>query len=114
MSKFKNVFVVLLFAFFLAGCSTANNNDFITNTYIDNNKDIQGVYIGPTVGKSQQKWLFYLFPIGEAPSTHNAIENAMQKYSETKYLSDLSIDNRIAWKFGYYIQIINVQGDAYK
>jgi hypothetical protein len=113
MSNIKNIFIILL-AFFVTSCSTANHSAFIVNTYIDKNKDVQGEYIGTAVGESQQKWMLYLFPIGEAPSTHDALENALQRFSGTKYLSDVAIDNRITWKFGYYIQIINVQGDAYK
>jgi hypothetical protein len=49
-----------------------------------------------------------------APSTNEAVESAKSQYEGTKYISDVSIDDRIEWKIGYSIQCITVEGTAHK
>jgi hypothetical protein len=49
-----------------------------------------------------------------APTTAGAISNAKANIEGTKYLADMSIDNRTSWKIGYSKQIIRVEASAYK
>ncbi len=114
MQLLKSYALILLVIIFVTGCATANHGAFIANTYIDKNTDVQGEYIGRALGDSSQTWFLYLFPIGEAPSTQVAINNAKQNLPGTKYLSDMSIDDSDIWKIGYRVQTIKVVANAYK
>ncbi|WP_019614894.1 hypothetical protein [Psychromonas ossibalaenae] len=111
----STVYVFLsMLVLLLSGCSTASHGTFISNTFIDQNIPAKGLYAADAVGESAQTWFLYIIPMGEAPSTNAAIENAKQQNHGTKYLTDLSIDDRTAWHFGYSIQSIKVEGKAYK
>ena len=112
MICFKS-YVLLLIFLILIGCSTAKHGSFIKNTYIKNIGESTEV-IGPVRGTSCQKKLFYYLPIGTAPSTNEAMEDAKNQYEGTKYISDISIDDRVIWKIGYSIQCISVEGTAHK
>ncbi|WP_156877315.1 hypothetical protein [Psychrilyobacter atlanticus] len=111
----KMIYVLLILFPLLTGCSTAKHGSFITSTYIQN-KDNQGntEEIGPVKGSSCQTMMFYVLPMGPAPSTNEAIESAKNQYPGTKYISDISIDDRVEWKIGYSIQCITVEGIAHK
>ncbi len=114
MRKTISYSLILSLTIIISGCATANHGTFIPNTYIDKNTNVEGEYIGVALGESTQTWFLYVFPMGEAPSTNNAINNAKQHILGTKYLSDVSIDDRVIWKIGYRTQSIKVEGNAYK
>lgn len=107
----KSYFLLILFLI-LIGCSTAKHGSFITKTYTYNKNDTKE--IGPVKGVSRQTMVFYVLPIGPAPSTNEAIQSAKNQYPGTKYISDISIDDRVEWEFGYSIQSITVEGIAHK
>ncbi len=103
--------VSLLFIF--TGCTTANHGTFVPSTYVQKEADVRGKMIGEVTGVSSQTWVLYIFPLGKAPSTSKAISDAKSKYEGTKYLTDLSIDDRIYWGVGYSQQVISVEAKAY-
>jgi len=102
----------LLLCFF-AGCTTANHGTFVPSTYVEQDSDVQGQMISEVTGISSQTWFLYIFPLGEPPSTSKAISDAKSKYEGTKYLTDLAIDDRMYWGFGYSQQVISVEAKAY-
>ena len=97
---------------FLSGCATGLHGNYVPHTYIDKGANTKSEFIGKVSGVSSQTWFLYVFPIGDSPSTNKAIHNAKNKVKGTKYLSDVSIDDRIIWKFGYRKQIIEVDAEA--
>lgn len=70
--------------------------------------------MGKVSGESKQTWILYIFPIGKAPSTDEAIMDAKSKVEDTKYLTDLSIDDRTYWGVGYSEYVIEVKATASK
>ena len=56
----------------------------------------------------------YLFPLGKAPSTAEAKQAAREQYEGTKFLTDISIDDRTEWYFGYSIECIAAEATAYR
>ena len=98
----------------LSSCSAANHGTFVTSTFFKPSEESAQEFVGRVVGESSQTWFLYLFPIGEAPTTNGAISNAKASIEGTKYLADMSIDNRTSWKIGYSKQIIRVEASAYK
>lgn len=97
----------------LSGCATSHHGNFITSSFNGTDKkDVQ--VLGKVTGESKQKWLLYVFPTGKAPSTEEAINNAKAKIAGTKFLTDISIDDRTYWKFGYSVQVIEVKATAHK
>ena len=99
---------------FLSGCTTSNHGSFVTSSYIESGDKNKGEFAGKVVGESTQTWVLYIIPIGDAPSTSNAINDAKSKIEGTKYLTDISIDDRTYWKFGYSRWVIKVDANAYK
>ena len=114
--RYSKITCVLQVLFLLlTGCSTAKHGSFVTSTHIQNQDNRDNTQeIGPVKGSSCQRMMFYVFPMGPAPSTNEAIESAKNQYPETKYISDISIDDRVEWKVGYSIQCITVEGIAHK
>ena len=112
MIKSKQL-ILILTMLLLSGCATSNHGTFVAYTYIDPAlKDSEAV--GKITGESKQTWLLYIFPIGKAPSTDDAITDAKSKVEGTKYLTDLSVDDRVYWKFGYKEQVIEIHATAHK
>jgi len=110
----KNYFMLIILLL-LTGCSTAKHGSFVTSTYISNNDSQDNIKeIGIVKGSSYQTMMFYVFPMGAAPSTNEAIQSAKNQYPGIKYISDISIDDRVEWKIGYSIQSITVEGTAHK
>lgn len=111
----KAIYFILILFPLLTGCSTAKHGSFITSTYIQN-KDMQDNIeeLGPVKGSSCQTMMLYIFPMGPAPSTNEAVESAKNQHQGTKYITDITIDDRVEWKIGYSIQCITVEGTAHK
>lgn len=101
-------------ALLLGGCATSNHGTFVTSTYVTPGEKENAQPAGLVTGESRQSWILYLFPIGDAPSTHEAIEDAKSKIDGTKFLTDLSVDNRIDWRIGYSESVVHVEATAYK
>lgn len=110
----KNFWIYAFALLALSNCSTANHGTFATSTFFDQNEEYDREFLGTVVGESSQTWFFYVFPVGDAPSTAKAMSAAKAKIQGTKHLTDLSIDDRMFWKIGYSEQIIRAEADAYK
>lgn len=113
MLKSLIVYSSLLALLLLAGCNTAFHGSFATNTYIYEEDDVNIELIGPVKGQSCQTKVLYIFPLGPAPSTAEAIQSAKDQLEGTKYLTDVSIDDRVKWEFGYSVQCITVEAKAH-
>ena len=100
--------------FLLNSCATSNHGSFVSSTYIEPVPEAIHQEAGSVIGVSKQTWLLYVFPIGESPSTDDAISDAKSKIKGTRFLTDISIDDRTYWKFGYSEQVIEVKATAYK
>jgi hypothetical protein len=100
--------------FFLTACSTGYHGSFIPSTYIGIKEGADSREIGRVMGKSCQTRALYLFPYGPAPSTAEAIQSAKDQYEGTKYLTDVSIDERTEWNIGYSRQCVIVEGSAHR
>lgn len=107
----KNYILLMPLSCLLIGCSTSNHASFVPSSHVG---DQQGNNrsLGAVTGESKQTWVLYLFPHGEAPSTQSAIQDAKSKIPGTRYLTDMTIDDRIFWGVGFYEQIIKVDAEA--
>lgn len=112
MNKLYFNIAILAFCLLVSGCATGLHGTYIPNSYIDKNANIKGERLGKVTGISSQTWILYLFPMSDSPSTSNAINDAKQKVKGTKYLSDVSIDDRVIWSVGYRKQTIKVDAEA--
>jgi len=112
MRKVKQLLLIATLLM-VCGCATSNHGTFVASTYVDP-EVISKEVVGKVYGVSKQIWILYIFPLGKAPSTDEAITNAKSKVEGTKYLTDLSIDNRTYWKFGYSEKVIEVKATAHK
>lgn len=116
MVKTKTL-IWLLTVLVLSGCSSARHGTFVSSTFKDsaeNGKLPADQFLGEVIGESSQTFLLYIFPLGEPPSTNAAITNAKSQYQDTRFLADVSIDDRIYWGLGYSKQIIQVEAKAYR
>ena len=98
----------------LTGCFTGFHGSFVPSTYIGGEDPSNSEQIGPVIGQSCQKRVLYLFPAGSSPSTAEAIQSAKDQHKGTKYLTDVSIDERTEWEIGYSRQCIIVQATAHR
>lgn len=113
MSVLKNS-ICAMALIFIIGCTTANHGTFVPSTYTSGGNKENGEFLGNVVGESTHVWFLYVLPVGEAPSTREAIADAKSKYQQTTYLTDLAIGDRTHWSFGYSTQVIKVEANAYK
>ena len=97
----------------LTACTTGFHGSYAASTYLGKDVDKNLALLGPVRGDSCQTQALYLIPYGAPPSTFDALEAAKQTYEGTKYLVDVSFDDRRIWKFLYARQCIFVQGMAY-
>jgi len=96
--------------FFLTACTTGFHGSFAPSTFIGSEDDANSEQIGRLKGQSCQTLVLYLFPVGLPPSTAEAIQSAKDQYEDTKYLTDISIDDRTEWGIGYSKKCITVEG----
>ncbi|MBW7469511.1 hypothetical protein QQF73_11370 [Marinobacter sp. M216] len=97
----------------LSACATRDmQGSFIPHSYIDPKGEFQGELIGHVSGTSSQTLVLYIFPVGDAPSLDEAMDDAMSKIPGTKYLTNISIDDRTVWGIGYSREIIELDADA--
>lgn len=113
MPRKKILYVSLLALLFLAACSTGFHGSFTPSTYLSDEAHPDAENIGPVVGQSCQTRVLYLFPLGEAPSTAEAVQAAKDQYEGTRFLTDISIDDRIKWEIGYSMHCIIIEGFAH-
>lgn len=113
MLKNKIFYLLLSALLFLASCNTGFHGSFVKSTYIYEEDDEKFELIGPVKGQSCQTKVLYIFPLGPAPSTNKAIQFAKDQHVGTNSITDVSIDDRTKWKFGYSIQCITVEAIAH-
>jgi hypothetical protein len=104
-------FLVLLL---LSACTTANHGSFTASTFAEPAQIVEGKPVGRVTGESSQTYFLYAFPMGKSPSTSDAVSDAKSKIAGTKFLTDVSIDDKTYWGFGYRKQVIEVEATAYK
>ena len=112
--KLQKLAGFLAIALLLSSCATSRYGSFIASTYITDQENVENVLLGEVSGESRQTWILYIFPVGEAPSTHGAIKDAKSQIEGTRFLTDVSIENQVQWKLGYSLDVITVQAAAYK
>ncbi|GIU26680.1 hypothetical protein TUM4644_22960 [Shewanella colwelliana] len=104
--------VLLASCLVLLGCNTAKHGSFIDKTF--SSVSSNGLlWLGKVNGYSCQTNILYVFPKGEAASTHKAIEDAKQQLPKTVLLTDVAIDDRFEIGVGYSVQCILVTATAY-
>lgn len=113
MQKLTSVVSVMVLLF-LWSCATSNHGTFVASTYTVPSDQTSCKPAGKVSGESTQIWVLYIFPIGDSPSTNSAILDAKSQIKGTAFLTDLSIDDKTYWKFGYSEQAVNVEATAYK
>lgn len=96
-----------------AGCTASRHGSFAANSHMGIPAASPKAGLGPTQGTSCQTRALYLFPIGKEVSTSEAIASAMSKHEGTQYITNVSIDDRTRWGFGYSEQCITVDATAY-
>lgn len=114
MSSKIKLYISISAILLLSACSTAFHGSFVPSTYVSSEDGTNFGQAGPVKGQSCQIKVLYLFPIGSATSTAEAIQSAREQYEGTKYLTDISIDDRTEWAFGYSIQCITIEATAYR
>lgn len=114
MRSLKISYFILPVFIFLGACYTGHHGSFVPSTYVDSKDDSDSTQIYPVKGQSCQTLILYLFPAGSPPSTGEAIQSAKDQHEGTKYLTDISIDDRTKWEFGYSLQCIIVEGTAHR
>lgn len=112
--KLQKLTGFLAIVLLLTSCATGDHGTFVTSTYTGDQGLIENVALGEVTGNSEQTWFLYFFPLGEAPSTFEAIQDAKSQIDDTRFLIDVSIDDSEDWKFGYSIQRVEVRATAYK
>lgn len=114
MHRLKILYLSLFALLIFAGCNTGFHGSFSPNTYFSDEDYAYSKNFGPAEGQSCQTKVLYLFPLGPAPSTAEAIQAAMDQNEGTKYLTNISIDDRTEWKIGYSRQCITVESFAHR
>jgi len=98
-----------------AGCSTSLHGTFVTTTYPHGAAEgDRGVSLGPVRGESCQTAVLYLFPVETAPSTADAVADALAQVDGADYLVDMAIDDHRDWHLGYSVGCIQVDAVAYR
>jgi hypothetical protein len=114
MHSRKILYFAISAFFFLTACTTGFHGSFAPSTFIGGEDDANSEQIGRVMGQSCQTRVLYLFPAGPPPLTAEAIQSAKGQYEDTKYLTDISIDDRTEWGIGYSKQCITVEGIAHR
>lgn len=107
------LFTILILSVFTA-CTTSYHGSFTASTSHGCQPGQGPKMLGRVMGKSCQTSALYLFPVGPAPSTFEAVQMAKKQFDGTSYLSEISIDDRTEWRIGYAIQCIIVDAIAYQ
>ena len=72
-----------------------------------------GQPLGEVRTESCQTLALYVLPMGDAPSTRDAINAAKLVHPGTRYLADVSIGSITYWRVGYSIACVSVDATAY-
>ena len=97
----------------LCGCTVGLHGSFIEQSYTPPDQKEPGLPLGKVHGKSCQKNVLYLFPMGEQIGTDEAISDAMRQHEGTDYLANIAIDNTRYFGAGYSITCMEVDAEAY-
>ena len=58
--------------------------------------------------------VLYVFPLGDAPTTDEAISNAKSVHEDISFIADISIDDETRWGIGYSLKCVVVRATAYR
>ncbi|TKB48428.1 hypothetical protein FCL40_12010 [Ferrimonas sediminicola] len=110
MGRMANWSVVAL-VLALAGCTSVLHGTFVASSY---HRGGDGAApLGAVEGRSCQTQALYLFPMGEPPTTQQALDAAKRVHRGTRFLADISIDDETLWHVGYARQCIVVRATAW-
>ncbi|WP_229814702.1 hypothetical protein [Shewanella hanedai] len=113
------IYTLLVSLLLLTGCNLATHGSFITQTYLADTDLITATQdqpmskLGVVGGESCQTSVLYFIPYGESAATYKAIEDAKNQIEGTLLLTDISIDDKLWFEFGYSVQCILVSATAY-
>ena len=114
MGKVIALSILAMASLVFGGCTSARHGSFVPMTYAPSTHQASAEFIGMVEGESAQTFLLYILPLGDPASTEEAVKKAKSQLDGTVFLSDVSIDDRTYWGFGYATQIIRVSARAYR
>lgn len=97
----------------MPGCTSSLHGSYAPISYVSDDVIQTSEALGRVQGMSCQTKFLYVFPVGEGVSTSAAIRRAKEDREGTRYIADISIDDRMNWQVGYLEQCITVEAIAY-
>jgi hypothetical protein len=107
-------FFIIFLTFLLTACTTSMHGSFVTASYSGGVERQDAVELGPVEGRSCQTGVLYVFPLGKAPTTDEAISNAKSVREDVRFIADISIDDETKWGIGYLVKCVVVRATAYQ
>jgi hypothetical protein len=107
-------FIIICLTLLLNACTTSLHGSFVTTSYSGRVEQQDAVELGPVEGRSCQTGVLYVFPLGEAPTTDEAISNAKSVCEDISFIADISIDDETQWGVGYSVKCVVVRATAYR
>lgn len=104
---------VCALALVVTGCTTSLHGSYAPVSYVGGDSPGETQPLGKVQGSSCQTRMLYVFPMGSGVSTSAAIQAAKDELEGTRYIADISVDDRMSWQFGYSEQCITVDAIAY-
>ena len=108
-SYFETIIRCLLSAY-----STSQHGSFVVKSYQGGLEQGVVAELGSVEERSCQTRFLYIFPRGDSPTTDEAIANARNMHHGTRFIANISIDDKTRWGFGYAVMCIVVRGTAYR
>ena len=107
------VLYALGIALMTTSCTSSLHGSYAPTSYVGGEATTGAPPLGPVEGSSCQTKFLYVLPLGQEVSTRAAIQSAKTQREGTRYLADISIDDRTRWGLGYSEQCITVDAVAY-
>jgi len=98
----------------LGACSTSLHGTFIASSDKGDGSGTAATTVGPVEGRSCQTRPLYVLATGEPATTHAAIEAAKAVHENTRFLTDIAIDDETRWSFLYSVQCVVVRAMAWE
>ena len=106
--------ITVCITFLLNACTTSLHGSFVTASFTGGVDQRDAVELGPVEGQSCQTGVLYVFPLSDAPTTDEAIENAKSARGDISFITDISIDDETQWGIGYLEKCVVVRATAYR
>ena len=110
--SYKAVLYSVLMVLPLIGCAIGDHSTFVPSTYVDHDRYHSPRELGKVSGENCQLRVLYLFPVGEAPSTDEALSDAMDDFQDTVFLTDMAVEARMRINVFFLHDCIEVTGTA--